>query len=198
METLPETVFQNDLMTGEKIHWAGKPDPSVIFSPSDLYMIPFSLMWGGFAIYWELGCLGITGLVKPGHVTPVVFSIFGLPFVAIGLYMIFGRFFFKAWKKKKTFYALTNRRVLIATQLYERQLQAQFLNQIPTINQSIRSNGTGTVSFGSSGGFSYANTGMDFMGGRMVQAFLAFYDIPQAEMIYQMVNQLRNQASEAK
>jgi hypothetical protein len=200
MESSQEMVFQNDLMTGEKIYWSGQPDPSVLFSASDILLIPFSLIWGGFAIFWELSCLGFTGFVKQGQVAPVVFSIFGLPFVGIGLYMIFGRFFFKIWKKKRTFYAVTNRRILIATQTYERQLQAQFLNQIPAINKSISSNGRGSLSFGSGTGlgFNYANSGMDFMGRRGIQAYLGFYDIPQAEAVYQTVSQLQNKAMEAK
>ncbi len=35
------------------------------------------------------------------------------PFVLIGQYMIWGRFVYARWKKRRTFYALTNRRALI-------------------------------------------------------------------------------------
>jgi hypothetical protein len=195
-----ETEFQNDLIPAEKIYWSGQPDPSVVFSSSDFFMIPFSLMWGGFAIFWELSVLGLTHFNKNSHGVPLFFVLWGIPFVGVGLYMIFGRFFFKVWKKKRTFYAVTNLRVLIVTEGFGRQVQAQFLNQIPVINKSIGRDGTGSLSFGSTSGFgsNYTNTGMDFFSRRINQGVLAFYDISQAEMIYQMINELRNKALEPK
>jgi hypothetical protein len=191
-----ETEFQNDLIPSEKIYWSGQPDPSVIFNASDFFIVPFSLMWGGFVVFWEASVLGLTPLTKHSQGAPLFFVLWGIPFVAIGLYMIFGRFFYKAWKKKRTFYAVTNIRVLIATEGFSRQLQAQFLNQIPVINKSIGSNGVGSLSFSSTSGFgfNYANTGMDFLGRRIGQGILAFFDVPQAEMVYQMINDLRNKA----
>ena len=51
--------LQPYLSTGESIHWAAMPNPRVIFHSDDWYLIPFSLLWGGFAIFWEAGALGI-------------------------------------------------------------------------------------------------------------------------------------------
>ena len=43
--------IQSELLSGESLAWAGRPNPSVIFHSDDWYMIPFSLLWGGFAIF---------------------------------------------------------------------------------------------------------------------------------------------------
>lgn len=41
------------LRPGEQLRWVGQPDPQVHFAPADLYLVPFSLLWCGFVIFWE-------------------------------------------------------------------------------------------------------------------------------------------------
>ena len=201
MEDNLESVFHDELISGERIHWVGQPDSSIIFNASDLFMIPFSLMWGGFALFWEGSVLGLVPLGgHPVHGTPFFFKLWGVPFVLLGLYMIFGRFFFKVWKKKRIFYAVTDKRVIVLTQTRGKQVQAQFINQIPVMNKSVKSNEIGTLSFGGPGftGLNYGNTGMDFLGARSGQGLLAFYDIPEAERVFQLIQRLRDEALNEK
>ena len=102
-----QQVIQRELDSGERIIWAGIPTQGTVFRGSDIFMIPFSLLWGGFAIFWEYMALTMTQNAKN---TPdgfaVVFPLFGIPFVVIGLYMIFGRFIYDSKKRSKTFMAL--------------------------------------------------------------------------------------------
>lgn len=49
------------LNSGEKVIWSGQPQQGLVLQTSDSLMIPFSLMWGGFSISWELAVLTITG-----------------------------------------------------------------------------------------------------------------------------------------
>jgi hypothetical protein len=91
--------LQSELLSGESVLWAGRPNFGVIFHSDDWYMIPFSLLWGGFAIFWEAGVLGYWGHNSKG--TPSVFmALWGIPFVVIGQYMIWGRFLYDAVKKR--------------------------------------------------------------------------------------------------
>lgn len=43
--------LQPEMMSGESVYWAGMLSPGVIFHSDDWTMVPFSLLWGGFAIF---------------------------------------------------------------------------------------------------------------------------------------------------
>ena len=191
------STFQPDLLRDEKVVWAGQPDARFHFSGEDLYLVPASLLWGGLALLWEAGVLGFWGGNGPA---PWFFLLWGIPFVLIGQYMIWGRFVVKAYRNRRTFYGLTNKRALIINRTSSRQVQALFLNQLPTINKTTRRDGSGTLAFGFwpkwSGGAS-PNSGMDFYFGQSGPGAPAFYDIPDVEGVYQLLLRLRSDLQQA-
>ena len=93
------------LQGGEQLLWAGEPDPKVRFTKADTFLVPFSILWAGFAVLWEIAASSSGG--------PVGFSLFGIPFVALGCYITFGRFIVKARRKRGTTYVLTDYRALV-------------------------------------------------------------------------------------
>ncbi len=187
--TLPELRLQSELLAGERLLWTGQPDPRVIFERVDIFLVPFSLLWGGFALVWEAGVLGL-GVFGEGHrsAVPWFFVLWGIPFVLVGLYFIAGRFFYKAWRKRRTYYALTNKRALVLVEGRGRTLRACFLSAVPTINKSVRSSGVGTITFGNTSWASmYDNTGMDFfgaMGALGADSTVRFNDVRDADRVY--------------
>lgn len=141
-----QMLLQRELMAGESILWSGKPEPKVIFHATDLYVIPFSLLWGGFSIFWELGVSGY-GFMGDKH--PASFMIFwGIPFVIVGQYLIWGRFFYAAWKKRRIIYAVTTRRVLVLVRPPQARTISSYLDSLPSLEKSVRADGIGTLSFG--------------------------------------------------
>ena len=160
-------TVERHLASGERSEWIGRPDPAKHFTPADRFLIPFSLLWGGFAIFWLVGASSSGGL----------FGLFGVPFVAIGLYFIFGRFIYKANRKRRTVYAVTDRRVLeIVRGRHGESVNAVYLRSIPNISTSAGSDGLGSVGFGiSSRGYSmYGNTGMEFFARGQLSSGVAF------------------------
>ncbi len=136
----PRSVIkvQSELIPGENIHWAGMPNPRVIFHSDDRLAIPFSLLWTGFFVYWEAGALGYWGKGgKSGFMT-----LWGIPFLVIGQYFVWGRFFVDAWLKSRTYYAVTNQRVLIVQEGWTRKVRFTYLESIPEIVREGTANGT--------------------------------------------------------
>ena len=125
------------LLPGERIVWTGQPRGGVRVQASDAAMIPFSLLWGGFAIFWNVQ------VWRDG--AGVFFQLWGLPFLAVGLWMIAGRFFTDAWWRARTFYALTDRRVLIRSPF--RSVQSLDCANLPWLQLEQHRDGTGTLWF---------------------------------------------------
>ena len=57
----------------------------------------------------------------------------GIPFVLAGQYFIWGRFFVDAWLKRRTYYAVTNRRAIVLQEGWKRKIQFTFLDSIQEI-----------------------------------------------------------------
>jgi hypothetical protein len=132
--------LKNHLIQGETIVWWGRPAQGIVFAAADALLIPFSLVWGGFAIFWET-------LVLRGK-APLPFALFGVPFVLVGLFLIFGRFFLDSWLRARTVYALTDRRVLIARAAPFGNFKAVNLDRLPEVSLIEKANGKGTIRFG--------------------------------------------------
>jgi hypothetical protein len=92
------------LRPGETVVWTGVPDPAVIFAPGDFFLIPFSVFFVAFSAFW------VSNVAASSAALP--FVLFGAAFVLFGLYFAVGRFFAKAWRKRRTVYAITNKRAL--------------------------------------------------------------------------------------
>jgi hypothetical protein len=105
-------------------------------------MIPFSLLWGGFAFFWEWSVL------QSG--APVFFALWGIPFVAMGVYLILGRFYVEAWQRSRTHYAVTNERILILDGLFRTTVSSVSLRTLSDTTLSEYSNGEGSIYFGPS------------------------------------------------
>ena len=96
---------------GENILWQGRPDKALHIKPRAVGGAIFGLFFAGFALFWMVMASQAGG----------VFWMFGLLHFAIGLSIVFGALFYPSWKRRHTWYTLTNRRAFIAEDVPFRQ-----------------------------------------------------------------------------
>lgn len=150
-------------------------------------MIPFSLLWGGFAIFWEAGVL-MTG-------APFFFKLWGIPFVLAGLYIIFGRFIVDAKQRSKTYYGVTNERIIIVSGLFSRRIKSLNLRTLTDISLDEKTNGSGTISFGPTSATPWWSGGMSFPGWGSQPPAPSFEMIQSAKVVYETIRNAQRQAS---
>lgn len=127
---------------GERLLWSGKPRSGIRLRAQDAYLIPFSILWCGFAIFWEFSVID-TG-------APFFFKLWGIPFVCVGLFFVFGRFFLDAYNRAQTTYGVTNERIIIVSGIFSQQTKSLQLRTLSDVSLSQRGDGSGTITFGPS------------------------------------------------
>ena len=124
------------MVNDEYILWKGRPEKGNIFTGREFVMIPFSIFWLSFSIFWEIMA------IRRGNSLFLV--LWGLPFVGIGLYLVFGRFIQTAYLRNKTFYVITNKKILIKR---GKQIEIHDGRDLPPMDITIHKNGNGTILF---------------------------------------------------
>jgi hypothetical protein len=132
-------LLARDLAPGEELLWMGRPKQGVFLERRDWLQVPFAVAWCGFAIFWE--AMAVFGNA------PWFFKLWGIPFVCVGLYMVFGRFYYAAWLRARTYYGVTSRRALILTRRSTRELVAFDLSTT-NVSMEERDDESGTLTFG--------------------------------------------------
>lgn len=140
MDSISEGI-QQELSPSEKLLWQGQPRQGMVMRGSDAFTIPFSLLWCGFAVFWEA-----TALSAPN--TPAFFVLWGIPFVLVGVYLVIGRFFVEARQRANTHYAVTSERVIIVSGVFARKVKSLSLSTLTDLSVSEAKSGEGTITFG--------------------------------------------------
>jgi len=157
------------LVPGESILWKGKPCPGNILTKQDVFLIPFSIFWCGFAFVWFFGALAVGGF----------FALFGIPFIAVGIYLVAGRFVVAAHLRKNTAYVITNKKII---RKKGKSVDMIDIATLPPMHTELHKNGCGTIIFGEP---VYQNYGRR-TGGHVVQPF-ALENIEDAVRIQALI-----------
>lgn len=177
-------VEQIELRPEEIILWEGKGNPQKWLSYSDYMYIPFSLMWCAFVVYWEYLS------IRYGY--PLIFHVIGVPFALMGLYMAFGRYVYKAQKKKHSRYVITNQRII---ESYSSTLFKSHEMPVSSLGRMVRfveKDGHGVIIFSdvNPAMIMKLNDGMEWTR-RRTKGVIGFYDIPELENVFKLVQTLK-------
>jgi hypothetical protein len=179
-------VIRSQLGPGERLLWHGRPVQGIVFKRADAFMIPFSLLWGGFAFFWEYTVIATDK-------APLFFRLWGIPFVGVGLYMIVGRFLFDAKQRATTFYGVTSQRVVIVSGMSSRKVKSLNLRTLSDLSLDERAEGKGSISFGPSNPFAQWTSGMVWPG--MQQSAPTFELIDGARSVFEIIRKAQRTAT---
>jgi hypothetical protein len=189
-------AIQRELTSGERVLWAGRPGAR-LFHRHDAFQVPFSLMWGGFAIFWEMGALGFWGSQKPDTTPSMFMVLWGIPFVVIGQYLIWGRFVHAAWKKKRTYYAVTSKRVIAVQDGWTRKTASTYLDTLPSLTKEGHSGNCGTLRFSPPESLWSKRQVGEAWNGMEIEGVPVFFDINDVDAVYHLIAALRDKATAA-
>ncbi len=135
------SMLESQLGPREKLLWAGRPPQGVMLRAVDAFLIPFSFLCCGFAVFWEWTVIN-------NNNAPVFFRLWGIPFVLVGLYFVIGRFLVDRKQREKTTYGITNERVLIVSGVLRRAVKSLNLRTLSDVTMTERGDGSGSITFG--------------------------------------------------
>jgi len=136
---------------GERILWAGQPEGRRMTMAFALWL--FAIPWTAFSLAWEAMALipllsgSISGTKAPSGmmlVFGIVFPLFGLPFVAIGFWMLWQPIA-AVRRARRTVYALTDRRLIEVIVGAATSVKSVMLDRIGPIERSAGPDGWGTL-----------------------------------------------------
>lgn len=131
--------INQEIRSDEVVLWRGQPEltgkglrqkGAMVTTGVGLFAVVFSL-------FWEITAIRTAGLE---------FALFGLPFLGVALYLVFGINLYRKKKLANTQYAVTDKRIIIVS---NGKVQTMSLSDIPCIEKQYFPDGNGTISFDS-------------------------------------------------
>ena len=143
MEFEAQQQINQQISSSERVLWADRPKRGSVVQWSDVRLSIFGVIWLGMLIPHIL-------LIFKDGGGPFFPKLFMVPFLLVGLYYLFGRYIHDAWLRSRTFYGLTDQRVIIISGLFGTSVRSLPMKSLPELNLKEKSNGSGSIVFGGS------------------------------------------------
>ena len=153
-------ALEREFGPGESAVWHGWQLARI--DPTHFLIYVFAVPWTAFALMWTVlaaGAIGVSGIGLVG----IAFPLFGLPFIAVGCWML-ARPFVPLWEKGRVLYVVTETRVLKLALGRELVVKTVPADRIGLSERREQPDGSGTLSLA-------VRIGRDSDGDRQTETF---------------------------
>jgi hypothetical protein len=166
---------------GEELVWSGTPRRGFMLRGCDMFLIPFSIIWGGGVFL---------GAIFSFHNPDFLFKINGIVCIVFGLYLLIGRFVYDAVRREKTVYGLTKDRIIIKSGLITPTVISIPVADLKVIMLIEKGNGKGNIVLDNDLANSdiFRSLALPGSGKRIAPALES---LPDAEKVYQLILDLQ-------
>ena len=140
-----QTLLEQNLKNEEELLWYGQPVQGIISYPIDSYIIPFSVIWGGGSLIWEIVIVYV--FIMSSDLMHFFLMLGGFPFVILGLHMIFGRYILDKKQRENIYYGITNRRIIVIQGKKRSNISSFLISRLSNITIIEKQNNRGTILF---------------------------------------------------
>lgn len=143
-----DTTIQNHLLPGEEILWDGQPRLNGRINSGSVGVSVFGIIWLSFSLFWTGMAFAMTRSSGTPDILSYLFPLFGLPFVAIGVFMVFFVPAKQRIKNRATYYYVTNKRIIINVDTQKSPaFNSMFYRDIQHVQIMINRDNTGNIVF---------------------------------------------------
>ncbi|MBI5525581.1 MAG: hypothetical protein HY897_04540 [Deltaproteobacteria bacterium] len=143
MDDEARKVISGHLGPDEKLLWCGRPKQGPILRKTEIIGIPLSLLV-------SVGLLSFGFWMWQGHqeMEQSLSAFRDVAQVSAAIFMILvGRFFLDAWRRRWTFFGLTNDRIIIVRGWFRRLVVSRFVTALGKVRLTEHASGYGTLDF---------------------------------------------------
>jgi hypothetical protein len=182
MDSKPTKNIKPYLQLDETLIWAGQPKKGITFEPSDIFKTLFVIMLTFFT-YFATNALAKISLL---FAIPV-----GTIFYSVCILLGIGRFFIDSELRKKTFYGLTNKRIIIKAGGLNTKIRSVYLDTKPKIDFLPNLDDTSTIYLGikepstSKGGFTWIPN---------IKGYTSLYRLSEGNFVHKKLREVLNNA----
>lgn len=178
-----EYKIKEYILPDESLLWTARPVKEIKLLPAEKFNMIFGIFWTAFSAFWiALATMGALSASEAGFSMIKIFPFFGLPFLAIGIYLIFIAPIKGRNRRKNMEYALTSKRILILYSGKTKVLQAFKYGEIQNVHFASDEQDVGCVTF-----MNTVSTITD--GSRVSKGVYGLYNIPNIKKVYKIFAQ---------
>lgn len=167
------------LEADEVLIWAGQPKKGIVFESSDIVKTIYVIGLFAFTYF-------ATKLLS--EISIFIAIPIGIIFYSGCILLGLGRFFIDAELRKKTFYGLTNKRIIIKSGTFPKKFKTVYLNSKPKIEFLPNFDDTSTIDLGIKGPTIAGKGGLGWVPN--INSYTSLYRLTDGNFVHQKIREM--------